>query len=259
MKANSRRRVLISSLAMLLVALVALSTATFAWFTASTSATASGVNVKTVQASELKVASSAYSFTDTLNYGYTNQAFKPASSSNGTAWYTAEAATKGAFTAKDSKFDSITLSPTDNYVFDEELNIRNYGAAKVEDVTITFSIAETATTENQNYVRVALVPMTAHNGTFTATNFQSSDYIFDKDGVAYNAVDSATTAAVSITPGTDCTVEVGDLAGYDGETYAEANYKLFIWFEGQDAQCFDSNAGNALPSISFAISGNTVQ
>ena len=54
MKTKSRKRLLISSVAMLLVAMLALGTATFAWFTQNTSATANEFSAKTVKASELK-------------------------------------------------------------------------------------------------------------------------------------------------------------------------------------------------------------
>ena len=55
MKTTSRKRLLISSVAMLLVAMLALGTATFAWFTQSTTATANGINVKTIKSSELVI------------------------------------------------------------------------------------------------------------------------------------------------------------------------------------------------------------
>ena len=53
MKAKSRRRLLISSVAMLLVAMLALGTATFAWFTANPNATASGLKMKTTASAGL--------------------------------------------------------------------------------------------------------------------------------------------------------------------------------------------------------------
>ena len=58
MKTTSRKRLLISSVAMLLVAMLALGTATFAWFTSSTTATASNINVKTIKSSELQISKS---------------------------------------------------------------------------------------------------------------------------------------------------------------------------------------------------------
>ncbi|MCA9745179.1 MAG: hypothetical protein KC459_02915, partial [Ruminococcus sp.] len=55
MKTKSRKRLLISSVAMLLVAMLALGTATFAWFTQNTSATADGITVRTSKTSSLKI------------------------------------------------------------------------------------------------------------------------------------------------------------------------------------------------------------
>ena len=55
MKTKSRKRLLISSVAMLLVAMLALGTATFAWFTQNTSATADGITVRTSKTSSLKM------------------------------------------------------------------------------------------------------------------------------------------------------------------------------------------------------------
>lgn len=55
MKAKSRRRLLISSVAMLLVAMLALGTATFAWFTSNPNANASGLKLKTTASTGLVI------------------------------------------------------------------------------------------------------------------------------------------------------------------------------------------------------------
>jgi hypothetical protein len=259
MKAKSRKRLLISSIAMLLVAMLALGTATFAWFTTSTTATADKIHIKTVQASELQIASQLYNdWGNEIHYNNTQITMKPTSSPDGVHWYTAEAATKTAYDAKTpesgDKFTNVTASPT-QYVYTNELNIRNNGAAAVEGVTITFNISETAAQNGKNYVRIAVVPISAHNQDPTAANFQAG--IFDLDGVAYNAVTNGTTATTAITPKTTYSITVGDMAGKTDTTIAEKNYKIYAWFEGQDAQCFDTNAGNELPDISFSVSGTT--
>ena len=51
----TKKRALISSVAMLLVAIIALGTATFAWFTSSTTAKANGIKVQTIKSSELVI------------------------------------------------------------------------------------------------------------------------------------------------------------------------------------------------------------
>ena len=53
MKTKSRKRLLISSVAMLLVAMLALGTATFAWFTTSTNPYADNFSAKTTKQSTL--------------------------------------------------------------------------------------------------------------------------------------------------------------------------------------------------------------
>ena len=261
MKAKSRRRLLISSIAMLLVAMLALGTATFAWFTSSTTATASGINVQTTQASELQISKTDLNWGTSVNYA-TNATFEPASSMNGANWFTAEAGARDSFAKKDgTNFVALTSANKDGYVFEETLNVRNHGAAAVTGVTITFSLGETPATTGKNYVRVALVPVTV-SGTVNSTTLgaatpSASDFqagVFDVDGVAYNAVSSTTEAATSITPKTTYSVSVGDLAG--GNDVAKY-YKLYVWFEGQDEDCADVNAGNALPSIKFSVTGTT--
>lgn len=269
MKTTSRKRLLVSSVAMLLVAMLALGTATYAWFTNNTSTTASGINVKTVQASDLRVASKAYSFTNDLDYNYNNQFFKPASSANGTSWYYGTAEKSNEYNIKSTDtFSSISdVTSDNNYVYANELNIRNYGGKAVKDVKIAFTINETATTEGANYVRVAVVPKSAHSAdsaTAGLTDFATS--VFDTDGAAYNAVNgTASTAVIEITPENETyEVSVGQLAAKgtawatSGASKNEANYEIFVWFEGQDEQCTNANAGNSLPSITFTISGTEV-
>ena len=266
MKATSRKRLLVSSVAMLLVAMLALGTATYAWFTNNTSTTASGINVKTVQASDLRVASKAYSFTNDLNYNYSNLLFKPASSATGASWYSGTAEKSNAFAIKSTDtFSPISdVTADNNYVYANELNIRNYGGKAVTGVKIAFTINETATTEGANYVRVAVVPKAAHDAnsaTAGLSDFATS--VFDTDGAEYNAVSgTAATAVTKITPNnTKFEVTVGKLAAKgtewatSGSNKNEANYEIFVWFEGQDEQCINANAGNSLPSITFTISG----
>ena len=264
MKAKSRRRLLISSVAMLLVAMLALGTATFAWFTSSTTATASGINVQTTKASELQISKSDLNWGTTVNYN-TTATFQPASSINGANWFTAEAGARDSYEKKSgTNFVALTSANKGGYVFEETLNVRNNGEAAVNSVTITFTIGETATTTGKNYVRVAVVPVTISGTVSTATvtaatptpaDFQAG--VYDVDGAAYNAVSSTTAASTEITPKTTYSVSVGNLAGKSGSTIAAKYYKVYVWFEGQDEDCADVYAGNALPSISFQVTGTT--
>lgn len=252
MKANSRRRVLISSIAMLMVALVALSTATFAWFTSSTSATADGITVRTSKTSQLEISD------DTIDYsaaGFTyagmSAVMMPASSANGKEWFYTSAASSEAFTAANTKsFSEVATATQNKYVFVDQLNIKNAGEVAITDIEIT------VTNFSGDYLRYALVPVSAKaqggDTTMTADAFKAN--VYGKDTTAYYPVDSTTSiSATAITPKTNRVIEVADLAAG-----AEAHYNLFVWFEGQDTDCKDGNAGQGVTNLSFAVSGTPV-
>ena len=80
---KSRKKMLLSSIAMLLVAILALSAATFAWFTVNKTVTAQGFNAKAASSIGLKVLSATEAaskatgsqnaadvYSDKANYGY---------------------------------------------------------------------------------------------------------------------------------------------------------------------------------------------
>lgn len=276
MKTNSRKRLLVSSVAMLLVAMLALGTATYAWFTTSSSATANGINVKTSKASELKLSAAQGDWTDTLNYSY-SKVLKPASSANGVNWFKADAAGKGAATAKADTIASAGSYAADKqgiegYVFMQQLNVANMGAADVNDVTISFTLSETGAhvAEGAKYLRLALVPV---SGRATASALPSmattGDDSFAKNvyAVGTDTADAFTDASASSTAKVDAkdasnfSLNIGTLKGTttanpvaDGVKY----FNFYIWFEGQDSNCFDTNAGNEMPAFDISVSGDTV-
>lgn len=254
MKTTSRKRLLISSVAMLLVAMLALGTATFAWFTSSTTATASNINVKTIKSSELQISKSDRVWGTTVDYATSNKVLLPASTVDGKAWFTANAETRNSY----KKADNVDFSPAavtaenNTYYFTEELNVRNNGSADVNNAKIEITFPASA-----EYARVAVQEVTSE-GTVVG-DFKTS--VYDNAGAAYEAVKNATTTE-EITPSTDYTVTIGDLKGKDslggGATTGEAKYyKVFVWFEGQDVDCNDTTAGQAVPNVTFTVTGDT--
>lgn len=251
MKTNSKRRVLVSSLSMLLVAAVSLGAATYAWFTSSTTATASKINVKTIKSSELQISKSDKDWNTIVNYGVANKVLLPASTVDGVAWFTANAETKQNF-AKPADVDFDPVTNASNYYFTEELNVRNNGAADVTGVKIELAFPASA-----QYARVAVQEVTDTG--VVVGDFKES--VYDNAGAAYEGVKNATTTE-EITPKTSYTIQVGDLKGKDslgsGATTGEAKYyKIFVWFEGQDVECIDTSAGQEIPDVSFTVSGTT--
>ena len=254
MKTTSRKRLLISSVAMLLVAMLALGTATFAWFTSSTTATASNINVKTIKSSELQISKSTRLWDTTVDYATDNKVLLPTSTVDGKAWFTANAETRNSYKKADGvDFSPATVTAENNsYYFTEELNVRNNGSADVNNAKIEIKFPTAA-----EYARVAVQEVKSDGK--VVGDFKTS--VYDNAGEAYEAVKNATTTE-KITPKTDYTVTIGDLKGKDtlggDATTGEAKYyKIFVWFEGQDVDCNDTTAGQAVPNVTFTVTGDT--
>lgn len=266
MKAKSRRRLLISSIAMLLVAMLALGTATFAWFTSSTQATANGINVSTIKASELVISKADLAWNTTLNYNHTSTSYTPVSTVNGTGWYEANAELKTNFAKKSTDTFSDTSSSLTNKVYTEALNIGNKGEAAVENVKIEI------TGLTGSYSRLAIFEVTANNGTTHKTAGETfAQCIYDSEGDTYNAASgtaaNATTSVTATAPDSGkITIDVADLAGKTDSSPEIGNtkiggiayYKFYVWFEGQDEDCVDANAGTPFGNLTFTVSGDTV-
>lgn len=260
MKTTSRKRLLVSSVAMLLVAMLALGTATYAWFTQNTTATADKLSVQTVQASELKLSDDTNDWTDQLHYNTIDKYLKPASSADGKNWYTAFAAAKDGYAA--TATPTTALSNLDGYVFKNQLNVANMGGAAVKDVTINFTLSETPAKPGKNYLRLALVEVDKKGTDATITgNFKAGVYGVGSDTAEAFTPDAEGTAVVTETvtakAGTDVKFPVG-LLGAAGSGTDAKYYNLYVWFEGQDEDCLDYNAGNKMPQITFSVTGTTV-
>lgn len=270
----TKKRALISSVAMLLVAIIALGTATFAWFTSNTKATATGINVRTQKVSELEISSKlkpTYTTTFSYDVGTTSkkQMFMPASTVNGTSWFTAIAEKANNYATKNDGTDISAIDLTDigddknfnAYIVSDNLNIHNKGKAACENVKVTISGIPS------DYLRIALVPVTEKNGTsFKYEQGKSfKDYVYSSDGQSYLGLSAKKVpvkpadAANEITPNTDLEIPVGTLSADGAEDGSDcAYYKLFVWFEGQDPDCKNANSGDILDEITLTVTGEAV-
>lgn len=273
MKTTSRKRLLISSVAMLLVAMLALGTATFAWFTTDTTTQATGISVQTSKKSLLLVSSRTSKWTDNLNYNFGTDTAKnllqPASSYDGANWYKAQADNGLSGAAKNGeKITGVGTPDAEGNVFCNMLNVKNTGAEPAKNVTITANISETPVTSGKNYLRVALVPSdcledTGRNAATVASAEEFRDNIYGAAADAANPVEyvgksvadkkGAIKAADSVvsTKGSSISVNAGTL-NKDQAKY----YMLIVWFEGQDEDCQDTYAGNEMPNIKFTITAD---
>lgn len=269
----TKKRALISSVAMLLVAIIALGTATFAWFTRNTEAYADGMYVRTTKVSNLEISSKKEPWGTHVDYKVGAAANKkqlmPVSTADGKNWYCADAEKGDSFVANKAKILTQGIDQDKNYndyYFADQLNIRNAGKAVCNSVTIT---VEGLTGD---YSRIAIVPV-ADRGSDTIKPIDPNeteklnwkDYIIDNDGQAYNAAAGTnlmkkgadgetyvvdTDNVVSVTPSVSKTIDVGSMAP-DEVKY----FNVFVWFEGQDEQCENKNSGQDIPQLKLTVTG----
>lgn len=249
-----RKKALLSSMSMLLVATVAVGSATFAWFTSSTSATAKDINVKTTKSSEIKVAKADFDFKDEISYGMTSaKNLRPVTSADGNNWYSATADSKDNY-ATTGNYTSQTTG-LDNYMWTEMLNVKNAG-----ETACSVEIDVAATQGVSGFARVAIIPCSTAQSeadvipATTGDEFKANIYgatASDKwkpyDGTDLVTTDYSTKAAVN-----GAKITISNLAAD-----AVASYKLMVWFEGEDSDCYDTNTGTkfTVPEIKFTVTG----
>ena len=258
---KSRKRILLSSIAMLLVALVALGSATFAWFTINKNVYANTMKVRAVttaglQITNLQARSDDAAWTREVSYADSITTLKPVSyaltATNGSAgmpsgYYPADVNKSGGgkwATADDSKFGSWATAPAlpsghasteDTYEFNQngyvasyEMYVRSSGDAISKQVTANITTA--AITNNKNANVFAKAALCDASGNVVA---------FYTDGQAYKAIDAI--SPVSETDGLAATSNATVLDAVPAKNGTAAKFTLYVWFEGNDAECDDSH------------------
>lgn len=263
MKTTSRKRLLISSVAMLLVAMLALGTATFAWFTTSTNPYADNFSAKTTKQSTLLLSdSSRTGWTSHLDYNVGNITMYPASG-NGTSWVKGTASNSLTGVIDQNTLQAVAPSPAQgvipsDYLFAQELNLKNNGTADIKDVSIDFYLNTSDNKDAAEYARVALVPIdgtkvtaddyVALGNNVYSTTTKTYNPIIKTDGTEGTQISTKTTFHVDVTTGDE--VMKPDEVRY---------YKLYVWFEGQDENCVDALSGQKIPGLKFDVSSTMVE
>ncbi len=270
---TTRKKMLLSSVAMLLVAMMALGTATFAWFTTNPTVTATGVKMqvntstglKTMSVSMQKYNADSWGKTAYLNSNAevngsstTKFTVDPVSGINDT-FFTTTAATDNKFEkAADANVTSATP-----YQFNEGGGIGTTGAfysekvfvkpeGDVDSAAVTLSnvniawgntaIAKAARVAilNQAGSTVAVFAPTSNGnattyvtGTANSTTMTTGTYSTGEEGTTDDDVFQ------TIASGTDTTKEIAlgtfGSAGTDG-------YTVIAYLDGEDSNCYTDNA-----------------
>ena len=240
-----RKSSLITSVALLLAAIVALSGATFAWFSTKADASATGIQATTAKGSALVISSTSegpwgqsldlagenkLTAVTIENPNYKKVIDEEEGTTEDVVTWTILKGTAASYDAQ--KAASYEDAAASDY-YKKTIYVK-YDAA--EDTTKALKadliLGEDAVySSNKDYYRVALVP-TGNTVAEDAPNYQIysiSDYNRATDAT-YGDYDVTTTATG---------IELGTLDA--GTVYA---YDVYVWFEGEDADCLDSNSVN---------------
>lgn len=252
-----RKKALLSSVAMLLVAIVALGSATFAWFTTNPTVTADGLSLQATAAAGLQIVAAKEAAlkktADEDNVFATSTKLEASAigttnpdgvtldtpvSLDGTAWRTVAAKSEDSYAWNEKTAEIATGTPHSEVIY-----LRSSIADAEEDVVIqsaTVAIAQSTkndkATKMYNALRVTLIdqdntvigtwaPVARTNAVLTASGPSGS-----------------VTTLASGSKSTGWTKTVGYVADAD---YNTANYvTMYVWLDGEDEVCKTANVEN---------------
>ncbi len=246
MKAKSRKRLLISSVAMLLVAMLALGTATFAWFSQNSKATASGIVAKTQRGSNIVVSENNSDYDDAITFAHFASGFynpvTPGSNMASPVWKTTtsdsiDAGVKGADKTYEDATPNSDYTATNLYV---KYDTTDTTATQAVDIKMT--VTDNSSSATQNFLRVALVPVDATTQALVSApvvwGTAADDFAKAPDAMSLT---TAATALQTITTTTDANPMIRNITLTGG---TPIHFNVYVWYEGTDPHCIDSNANN---------------
>lgn len=250
MKTNSRKKLLVSSIAMLMVSTVALGSATFAWFSQNTKATASGITAKTTQSSNIVLSENKQDWTDTLiftkNTAVITGSVTPVTTADFNNWYKTLASGKDTgIKGADNEY-ATAAAGTDYLQTKLYVKYEATEGTKNVDLKLKTNVEEGV----EDFLRVALVP----TGTKLVQDnivFGTADDDFAKSKDEFTALDkdNGELSLVTITS-KDLIDNVALTAG------TEYEFDVYVWYEGTDPHCIDSKSVNDV-DISFEFTEHT--
>ena len=254
---NMRKKALVSSLAMLLVAVVALSGATYAWFASNTAAKASGLSFKSSQPSSLLFADKGSEPTDESKWvgaydiTYTaNTLLTPCSSLNGSSFIQVTDVT-AAGTEATTKVKSITSGGTyATYQFDVKstapdtpLYVKGITASNNAAIAPAIRIAVKV---GDNAAKVFCLGSAQTTYAVTAVD----SYVQDSATFAefYAAGDIA---GITKTQQVITTVNTADALVATLGANVPQTITITVWLEGNDSRCNNAAMGQIIDSFEF--------
>ena len=273
MTVKQLKKQLAAAIAMVVVSVVALSSSTYAWFASNNKVTATGMQVQATAEGGIEIA--AYSdsgvgaYSTTANAGMSSaQKLYPTSTlatatdgSINSSWYHASAASASSFEAKTGTYESLSLTngkdAHDKYYYvEKKFNIRSVSSTKLaKDLKVSRLTVTGSSDDLDKSLRVAVVSGSSV-ALYAPCGYTSSDSqtrvsykvatSVDGSGNASMPEDNNVTALFS-----DQTSDV--IASGNVPNVAGVDVKVYIWYEGEDANHFSNNLDTSIDTISLDI------
>ncbi|MBE6737616.1 MAG: hypothetical protein E7566_03040 [Ruminococcaceae bacterium] len=237
-----RKSSLITSVALLLVAIVALGGATFAWFSTNNSATAGTLEMTATSASGLYIAETALEGT-APETGWSskitwtdNVDSMPAVSGNASAptafFKTSTDNADGTWNGT----DAISAANANTDFIVKKIWVKADTSDEVTlTITPTVAAGEGEGKAMKGYERIAIVD---DNGAVIMSNAEETYEAFTSQAGAVEEITTETFGAQT----------------YTGKLDTAKCFYVYMWFEGQDAECYNLNSGaNFKLDLAFAI------
>lgn len=267
MNSKAIRKQLLAAVAMVLVAAVALGSSTYAWFAGNNSVEAKGMSVKAQAESGILIksldnASSSFSTTATAGMESLPEALFPTSTIDLSKWVHATSLTKESEQSKQDagKYKTLTDDELGNYVLKRQFAIR--AASDKQDITgvqlaITKVEAKAATSNSPNLNKAVRVGVKVSTGAASDSAF----YIYAPQNGGFELTANYASGATKTEPaGPTGTTDVMTLAN---DTIPANDSQLivdiYIWFEGEDANCKSANITAALDQINVAVTFQSIE
>jgi len=269
------RKAMISTIAMLVVAVMSLTGVTYAWFTQGTEAKVEGMQMS-VQAADggIQVSKDGVNWANlitlTAEDGNIREGVMPVSTVNAENFFKATIDR-----TNDKKITTAALTPEEYEanIWEEEIWIRNTGSTEITvNLGDTAFVSKDARNVNQA-AKLAVFKITEEEDEETQETSESLELLYIFSDEIYKGVNVASETSFEYassgsatqiskpaklqTSAGDCTItipagEVNDA----GVLEAIVKIKIVVWVEGQDAQCVNQNAASSFDLNLFFKNAN---
>ena len=230
MKTTKRSKMLLSSIAMLLVALVALGSATYAWYAINKTVTADGISVQASSVGGLQIQSDDATSTtwgNSISFSDSSVILDPAEIAVSTA---------GAVTAQTGSHDGATNE------------VGNPALAAATNGTYNYYISHPIKVKNTDKTAISATP-TITWGTANTAFYVAA--LYEKVSGSYTLVSEVAVAGSRVTGQTAYAGQASSATSFTQDTVHE--YILVVYADGWNSNCTADN-GNANSSAATAVS-----